>query len=392
MAKLLTTISSDYVNDWGFYEGVRELIQNGLDAQDKGFRFDIVYLRDRQELIAYNEGTSITRSNLLLGNTSKRGDETQRGQYGEGFKVAILALIRAGYPVLISNGINGEVITSSIENHPDYGGTQVLCFHTEQTDILPIDKNKLIFKVSNVTPQDVSAVKDKFLQWNGLNLDDYYKSDLGKVLLPEQYKGKIFCKGIYVCNIEKLEYGYDFEYLQLGRDRNLASSVDISWKTAQIWSKLGATYGKDELVLKMLKSDAPDVEDLNYFTGHKLKSSIFEEFQQENGPKSYPCSSEYQKREIASLGYKPVVVSETHRRTLEGSLPSLSSIKEKQKLSTADSIDMTMVFSRLLSDGWKVKFYECDCGGKYAWLKPGSDSNFSVHGCVCHNTPLDILD
>ena len=131
--KLLTTISENYVADWGLFEGIRELVQNGLDARDKGFRFDIIYRREQEELLIYNDGTSITRANLLLGNTSKRGDETQRGMYGEGFKIAILALIRCGKKVEISNGINGEVIHSSIEQHPDYGSTRVLCFETAQS-------------------------------------------------------------------------------------------------------------------------------------------------------------------------------------------------------------------------------------------------------------------
>lgn len=387
--KLLTTISADYVPGWSLFEGIRELVQNGLDAADKGFRFDIVYLRDKEELLLYNENTSITRSNLLLGNTSKREDDTQRGFWGEGFKVGVLALIRCGKKVMISNGINNEIITPSIDQHPDYGGTNVLCFNTGQSDILPIDQNKLIFKVSGVTPKEVSEIKDKFLDWRGLELGDYLKTDVGKVLLQEQYKGMVFARGIYVCSIDKLEYGYDFHELKLGRDRNIAAHHDIVWDSSKIWSRLAKTHGKDDLVIKMLESDAPDIQDIHYFNNDKLKKSARENFFSSGDEKLYPCSSEYQRKEVASLGLKPVFVSETHRKVLEPTLPSLCSIREKQKLAKIDDVDMTKVFSDLIAKGWRIKYYECDCGGKYTWLKPDSNGNFSSFGCICHNTPIE---
>lgn len=389
MKKLLTTVFADAVIDWGLFEGIRELIQNGLDSRDRGFRFDIVYLRNKEELLLYNEGASITRPELLVGYSSKRGDKTQRGRHGDGFKMGAIALIRCGKTIEVSNGLCGEVITTSIEPNPDYGNANVLCFNVDRPDILPIDKNKLIFKVCGITAEEVTSIKDKFLDWDGLQLGDYYKTSVGKVLLPKRYKGKVFSRGIYVCDIAKLEYGYDFETLSLGRDRNLASQTDIEWKTSEIWSKLGSTHGKDDLVINMLKSDAPDVRDINYFTSKKLKERCYDKFFSDNGDKSYPCCSEYQKKEVASLGLKPIIVSETHRKVLESNLPTLYSIKEKQKLAKTDHIDITKVFYNLISKGWKIKRYECDCSGKYIWLRPGDNGDYSPHGCICHNTPVD---
>lgn len=387
--ELLTTISAEYVPDWGFYEGVRELIQNGLDASDKGFRFDIVYLREREELLVYNEGTYLTRSNLLLGNTSKRDDETQRGMYGEGFKIGLLALIRCGKEVSITNGLNNEIITPGIGQHPDYGNMNVLSFRTDQSNILPIDSKKLIFKVGNVKPVEVKEIKHKFLHWEGLELGDYYKTDLGKVLTQDQYKGKVYNRGIYVCDIEKLTYGYDIDTLPLGRDRNLASQHDICWETSRMWGQIGSQHSKDELVIKMLESKAPDIQSIKYWTNDKLTNSIFDDFQKTNDEKAYPCSSEYQRKEVASLGYKPVFVSEQHSEIIREKLPSIDSLKEKAALKQIDDIDITQVFFRLIGNGWKIKHYNCDCGGKYVWLKPDDEGDFKIAGCICHNTPTE---
>lgn len=389
--KLLTTISSEYVPDWGFYEGVRELVQNMLDSQDKGFRGDIVYLRDKQELIVFNEGTYLTRSNILLGNTTKREDDSQRGKYGEGFKISVLALIRAGKEVVISNAINKEIIKSSIEPHPDYGGINVLCFTTKHDEnIIPIDQKKLAFIVRPVSPAEVKEIKHKFLNWDGLELGDYYKTDLGLILKKEKHKGKIYSRGIYVCSIEKLEYGYDINTLDLGRDRNLASQHDICWETSRMWAEVGGRYGNDEQVIKMLSSNAPDLQSINYWMDEKLRTSIFDDFKKSNGEKSYPCSNEWQRKEISSLGYTPVFVSEQHSDIIKRNLPSIDDLKKDAAHKSAGNIDMTKIFCDLLESGWKIKYSPQNCGGKYAWLKPDENLNYSVHGCICHDTPLNV--
>ena len=388
--ELLTTISAQYVPDWGVYEGIRELVQNGLDADDKGFRFDIVYIRDRHELVIYNEGTSITRSNLLLGNTTKRGDDSQRGMYGEGFKVGILALIRQGKDVVISNGINNEIIRSEIKRHPQYGNVEVLCFNTEQTDsIMPIDNGKLIFLISGITPQEVSDIKGKFLHWDGLELGDYYKTDVGRVLTQKKHKGMIFSRGLYVCNIDKLSYGYDFDQLVLGRDRNLASQFDVCWETSRLWSYLASKRSKDDIVIEMLKSNAPDIEYIDSFPSTKVQESLVTDFYKSNTPTSYPCRNDYEKKEAAKMGYTPVFVSETYGKLIQKEVPSLSEIKKKQETAKYDNFDISEVFLKLMGIGWKIKYSPCACGGKYAWMKKNESSEYEKHGCICHDTPLD---
>jgi hypothetical protein len=43
-------------------------------------------------------------------------------------------------------------------------------------------------------------------------------------------------------------------------------------------------------------------------------------------------------------------------------------------------------FAKRFAAGWKIVPSKCPCGGKWAWLKPRG-KGYTLHGCVCHETP-----
>jgi len=51
-----------------------------------------------------NEGAHLSREALLFGTTSKMGRADLIGKFGEGLKLGVLALVRAGRPVTIRSG------------------------------------------------------------------------------------------------------------------------------------------------------------------------------------------------------------------------------------------------------------------------------------------------
>ena len=125
-------IAKTYVPEWGLKEGIREIVQNTLDActvanggsrdgvsiqavQTDGRRMGsfTIWGKNEQELGAImmdqesntlrlmNSGT-ISRMNLLLGGTEKpEGGAAIIGRFGEGMKLAIVALVRVGKQVHI---------------------------------------------------------------------------------------------------------------------------------------------------------------------------------------------------------------------------------------------------------------------------------------------------
>ena len=96
------TIKTDYLPGWGTYEGVRELVQNGRDAETElNAPFSVQHRGNT--LCLSNTGARMPREALLMGHTTKRGNNELIGKFGEGLKLGVLALVRAGHTVVIEN-------------------------------------------------------------------------------------------------------------------------------------------------------------------------------------------------------------------------------------------------------------------------------------------------
>jgi len=88
------TMSIDYVPNWGFWEGVRELTQNWIDSKKMGYDGD-VSLSQSGVLSFVNKNIIIDRSDIaLLGRTNKRNNDALIGMHGDGLKTGLLALTR----------------------------------------------------------------------------------------------------------------------------------------------------------------------------------------------------------------------------------------------------------------------------------------------------------
>src|ERR1700691_2357824 len=97
MSKIELTIKADYLPGWGTFEGIRELIQNAKDAETEFSAPMTVRVRNPDVLVIENEGCTMPYEALLLGHTSKIGHAEMIGHYGEGMKIGILSLLRAGH-------------------------------------------------------------------------------------------------------------------------------------------------------------------------------------------------------------------------------------------------------------------------------------------------------
>ncbi len=85
--------TSTWRQEWGEWEAIRDIVQNALDeaeAYQWGYDDKGLWISDR--------GRGIAVADLLLGPPRLKSSYA-RGKYGEGMKVAALALVRKGYPV-----------------------------------------------------------------------------------------------------------------------------------------------------------------------------------------------------------------------------------------------------------------------------------------------------
>lgn len=227
------SLTENYIHNWGLWEAIRELLQNAIDHEG-GYKVD--YSPETSQLSIKTFGKTLEPKSLLLGASTKQEDPTKVGQYGEGYKMALLVLTKLKHPVEI---INGDVKWEPVFEFSEMFGERVLTIQEAQTE----EGNDVEFKIGHFTMTDWEEVKAKCLHL-GHYSEEYDKyvvdTSYGKVL--KCVGGSLFVNGLFVCNTQQ-DYGYDIkpEYLALDRDRKSVCSFDLQWVSGRIWAEVGVT-------------------------------------------------------------------------------------------------------------------------------------------------------
>jgi hypothetical protein len=224
MPKIALSVSSDYLPNWGAYEGLRELVQNYIDSQDDcGVKGSISYEGGTYmgKVTLTNHGARpLTREALLFGVTSKANRTDQRGQFGEGMKVGTLALVRDDRKVTIRT--QTENWTASLATSAEFGGRKVLTFTTHKRQSVTDDVTVEIYPVYKEEWDKISQ-SFMFMQEDVESKGSWY----GKLLTDEKHRNKIFAKGIFVKQMEDMKWGYDLSTMNLNRDRSMIDEWDV---------------------------------------------------------------------------------------------------------------------------------------------------------------------
>lgn len=222
MKKYELSLSRNYVSSWGVEEAIRELLQNAKDSDGE----EKILIDSEEGLITIiNKNTSIPSSTLLLGNTSKKDDLDKIGQFGEGYKLALLVLLREGKEVLIHNG--DKLWIPNFEYSETFE-CEVLCIN-ETND----SGNDLRFEISGFDNYELQELQNQFLGINGKTYNAI-ETSYGQILTDPQFKGKIFVEGLPVYEDDNFNYGYNFEarYVTLDRDRKSINIYELKRLTA----------------------------------------------------------------------------------------------------------------------------------------------------------------
>jgi hypothetical protein len=325
--KLDLALSKDYCPSWGVWEGMRDIVQNYLDGADKGFAPKMAYSLNGRVLTLINEGANLPREAMLIGFSSKRNDDTQRGQYGEGLKIALLALTRAGLKVTIRSG--GEKLTPRLEWNKKFGA-ETLC--VEVTKCEYFDGIKV--NVWGLDPQTWTDIKSRFLPFRPESWHKtVFKASSGAALLagPED-RGKVYAAGIYVCDVPGFEYGFDIPRLKVDRDRRLPDSWDLKWETSQIIAQaLHHSVVNAKEILEKLQAGKDEVSNLSYALDDKQKKSIAASFKDKYGPDAVPVSPVETKvaDQVKSLGGVPVVVNNATHAVIGQAISASQFVSER---------------------------------------------------------------
>ena len=301
MAKIELSISADYAHNWTSLDGVREIIQNGIDSETSGNTLRIEYREATETLAIINDGVELERAHLLLGVSAKRGNSDQIGQYGEGMKVGILALIRAGHKVLIRTG--AETWTPSIEESRQFGGVKVLTW-----DIAKGRKHfdGIEVKIRAVISSMWAQICDRTLRLKGEVSS--VKVANGEILFGDDEKGRIYVRGLYVCRDSNFALGYSFNDVELDRDRRVIDGWTLQYAAA---AAVASAYNAGELSIEtLLRDNAYDIQGVSpYQINEAQQEKLLEDFRSKHGEKAFPCDNAEQANELNHVGGIGVVVA-----------------------------------------------------------------------------------
>lgn len=326
MKTIQLSMSTSYVKHWGLWEALRELLQNALDAKSKGFEMSVEDKTAVSDGLYYleihNGGPSLSRKSLLLGCTSKEGDDTQIGQFGEGFKLALLVLCRLGHEVHIDTG--NELWTPSLQYSEEF-----------QTDVLTITITEKVLQ------DDVSPTEGVTFRVFGVQLSDIkqqYKPDLPINTPLKDMPGMMFIQGLFVCHSEGFKYGYNFSpgTIKLDRDRGMIDGFDLAFQTSKIWTSKhydDEEFG-DDILMTLISEQAVDVRYCHY---HIPKSSKVEATLVASYSRSYgtaiPVSTQEEIVQAQAAGKKFQLVPETLKdilwRAVGFFIPSIGTTKQR---------------------------------------------------------------
>jgi hypothetical protein len=327
--KFELTIKADYLPTWGTYEGLRELLQNGQDAQTEfSAPLTVKHRKDTSTLVIENEGCVLPHESLLLGHTSKSDRADLIGKFGEGLKLGLLALVREGHALKIRSG--GEVWVPTIQRSEKF-----------QADVLTFDiwkgrepKQRVAIEVGGIEEEEWLSMKDKFLFLVTLSDNERVTTHSGSLLLGDRFSGKLYVKGIFVADDAKLKYGYDLTDADLDRDRKMIEKYSLQYKTNSIWREAAATrpdlIGNFKKLLSQEAADVEGVDDYNVrYIADDIKKAVANEFLTQHGDDALPVSTFGESQELAHLGRKGVIVPRSLRVVLEQTLGSVETNKYK---------------------------------------------------------------
>ena len=301
------SISTSYVPGWTYLEGIREVMQNAIDSNTDGFLMSYKYNEKSQKIIISNEGAVLNKSTLLLGETTKAGNEKMIGEFGEGYKLGTLALLRQGKTISIKNSKCQERWVPSIRAHEKLG-KDVLSFEITKTKT---EDHKLTFEIGGITPEEWLKVRELFRFTSAMPIEEEIVTVNAKIL--KGVPGRIYIKGIFVIEIPGFQYGYDFNpnIIQIDRDRKMVNSYDLEYRTSQVWQGAAKEDCRFDEFIRLILMDAKDVKYLEnaWVADNNLKEKTYLNFLRVNGDNAYPVLNDTDNYTIEALGKRPVRVN-----------------------------------------------------------------------------------
>jgi hypothetical protein len=309
-------LARDYVKHWGLPEAIRELIQNAIDS-DSPLEYSFV----GRVFEITSRYTTLDAKTLVLGSTSKSGDETKIGSFGEGYKLALLVLTRLGYPVRV---LNGDKLWTPAFVHSEMFGCDVLRITEEELG----GNQGLTFQVMGLHHEDTNRIQQSCLFMQP-PMTDVIGTKYGSIL-PSR-PGMLYVGGLLVTTTD-LDYGYDInpEHIKLERDRQTVADWDLLWLVKNMWLD---TQRWAELAT-MMEKEVPDMKHIQFDCPEILKEVCYRKFKEAN-PGAIAVSSQRELDAAVAKGMvKTVYVGGSYYHAVSTHKEHLAETKKAWKIQT----------------------------------------------------------
>lgn len=259
------SLAKTYVSHWGMVEGVRELLQNAIDSESP---FEWEFKEDK--LLLHSRFSKLEPKTLLLGTSCKTDEPESIGNFGEGYKIAMLVLTRLGYDVKVYNGRN--TWTPEFRFNRKYESDMLYVVSTSASII----NEGVTFEISGLSDFDFEQIQDICLHLQD-DIGRIKQTNYGRILINKP--GRLYVGGLFICNTN-LRYGYDIEpkYITLERDRQTVSDWDLQRLTTKMWFE---TDDRD-LVVSLIEANLDDVGYADWGTPEIIKEACYNHFRKKH--------------------------------------------------------------------------------------------------------------
>jgi hypothetical protein len=285
------SITRDYVSSWGIAAAVRELLQNAID-NPYGVEIDC----SSTSLSLTNPRGELSKQSLLLGISTKQNDSSTIGQFGEGYKLALLVLLRNNVDVRILN--NGVLWVPVFKHCPKFESEILAIAETPDPDS---EGCGISVQIGHIPRQVMQKIKDNTLILQD-SLGPLIETSKGRIL--REHPGRLYVNGLFVCKTD-LHFGYDIkpEFLKLDRDRGMASSIDVKFLAKDMWYE----GGQPNEIAMLLRNKCPDLTYGQYSLTPAVAEACWEIFEGEH-PDSIITDSEDEAAGYRKQGQEKVFV------------------------------------------------------------------------------------
>ena len=282
-------LARDYVRHWGLTEAIREIVQNAIDSDSP---FEYAFMGDCLSITS--RYTTLDAKTLILGSTSKADDKDKIGSFGEGYKLALLVLLRLGYNVQV---LNGDKLWTPSFVHSELYDSEILRI-TET----PVGGNQgLSFLVQGIGNEDANRIRNTCLFMQP-PMTDVIGTKYGHIL-PSR-PGFLYVGGLMVTTTD-LAYGYDIlpQHIKLERDRQTVADWDLMWLIKNMW--LDTQRWAD--VADMMERQVADVKSIQYDCPEILKEVCYRKFKEAN-PGAIAVGSQKELEAVVAKGMVKTVI------------------------------------------------------------------------------------